>query len=76
MHFTVYLLSTLSDLEAERRAVQDPRGGQCIVRHSYRASEDALVESSSTTSPRVIPTGRRDGRVYLASDRRRRNHDS
>lgn len=42
---TVYLSSTLTDLEAERRAVQDALGDQCIVRHSYRASEEALVES-------------------------------
>jgi hypothetical protein len=43
--FTVYLSSTLKDLEPERRAVQDAWGDQCIVRHSYQASEDAVVES-------------------------------
>jgi hypothetical protein len=45
MPFTVYLSSTLKDLEAERKGVQDALGDECIVRHSYRASEDALVES-------------------------------
>ena len=45
MPFTVYLSSTLKDFEAERRAVQNALGDQCVVRHSYRASEDALVES-------------------------------
>jgi hypothetical protein len=45
MPFTVYLSSTLKDLEAERRGVQEALGDQCIVRHSYRASEDALVDS-------------------------------
>src|SRR5712691_3365068 len=45
MRFTVYLSSTLMDLEAERRGVQEALGDECIVRHSYRASEDALVDS-------------------------------
>ena len=45
MRFAVYLSSTLKDLEEERRAVQEALGDQCIVRHSYRASEQALVAS-------------------------------
>jgi formylglycine-generating enzyme required for sulfatase activity len=45
MSFTVYLSSTLKDLEEERRAVKEALGEQCVVRHSYRASEAALVES-------------------------------
>jgi formylglycine-generating enzyme required for sulfatase activity len=43
--FTVYLSSTLNDLADERRAVQEALADQCVVQHSYRASEDALVES-------------------------------
>jgi hypothetical protein len=45
MPFTVYLSSTLNDLESERRAVQDALRDLCVVKHSYGASEDALVES-------------------------------
>jgi hypothetical protein len=43
--YRVYLSSTLKDLEPERRAVQDALADQCIVRHSYSASEQELVES-------------------------------
>ena len=45
MGLTVYLSSTLNDLEAERKAVQEALGDLCVVKHSYRASEEALVES-------------------------------
>lgn len=45
MGYRVYLSSTLKDLEPERRAVQDALADQCIVRHSYSASEQELVES-------------------------------
>jgi formylglycine-generating enzyme required for sulfatase activity len=45
MPYTVYLSSTLADLEDERKAVQDALADQCVVKHSYRASEHALVES-------------------------------
>jgi formylglycine-generating enzyme required for sulfatase activity len=45
MPYTVYLSSTLNDLEAERQAVQQALGDECVVRHSYRASENALVKS-------------------------------
>lgn len=45
MLFTAYLSSTLRDLEAERRGVLDALSGECFVRQSYRASEDALVET-------------------------------
>ena len=45
MEYRVYLSSTLKDLAAERRAVQDALADQCIVRHSYSASEQELVAS-------------------------------
>jgi hypothetical protein len=41
----VYLSSTLNDLEAERRAVKDVLGGECVVKESYKANEGDLVES-------------------------------
>jgi hypothetical protein len=37
--------TTKKDLEAERAAVQDALKDICVVRHSYLASEDALVQS-------------------------------
>jgi formylglycine-generating enzyme required for sulfatase activity len=45
MSITVYLSSTLADLGPERRAVEDAFRGLCVVKQSYDASEDALVES-------------------------------
>ena len=45
MPFTVYLSSTLKDLEAERAAVRDVLGGDCAVKQSYDASEETLVQS-------------------------------
>ena len=45
MDFRVYLSSTLKDLEPERRAIQDALADQCVVKHSYTASEQELVES-------------------------------
>ncbi len=43
--FTVYLSSTLSDLDAERAAVTNILSDECVVKHSYGASEDNLVTS-------------------------------
>lgn len=41
----VYLSSTLNDLRAERDAVREVLGGECIVRESYVAGEQELVAS-------------------------------
>lgn len=69
MPFTVYLSSTLKDLEAERRGVQEALGDECIVRHSYRASEEALVDSCLSWPP--FHRGRRS-RCCAISDSPRR----
>jgi Domain of unknown function (DUF4062) len=45
MTFTLYLSSTLKNLEDERRAIQQALADQRVVKHSYGASEGALVES-------------------------------
>ena len=44
MALTVYLSSTLNDLEAEREAVQGVPGRKRAVKQSYGVSEQALVE--------------------------------
>jgi hypothetical protein len=41
----VYLSSTLNDLGEERLAIKDVFSGDCIVKESYKASEQELVES-------------------------------
>ena len=43
--FKVYLSSTLKDLVEERKAVEDALRDQCVVTHSYRASEDSVALS-------------------------------
>jgi len=43
--YKVYLSSTLKDLEPERAEVTAALGDECVVKHSYRASEDDLVTS-------------------------------
>ncbi|MEO8006128.1 MAG: DUF4062 domain-containing protein [Betaproteobacteria bacterium] len=43
--YTVYLSSTLKDLEAERDAVEEVLKGKYLVKQSYDASEDSLIES-------------------------------
>jgi len=45
MPYTVYLSSTLDDLEAERRAVLEALSDECAVKQSYTASTEALVKS-------------------------------
>ena len=45
MNYTVYLSSTLNDLGAEREGVRQALSDECVVKHSYQASEKALVES-------------------------------
>lgn len=45
MPYTVYLSSTLNDLKADRAKVKEVLGEDCVVRTSYRASEDELVTS-------------------------------
>jgi hypothetical protein len=41
----VYLSSTLNDLSAERQAVKEALGGECIVKESYIADERSVRES-------------------------------
>ena len=41
----VYLSSTLQDLEAEREAIKEVLGDECVVKHSYHAHERDLVAS-------------------------------
>lgn len=45
MNYTMYLSSTLTDLEAEREAVRQALSDECVIKHSYLASERALVDS-------------------------------
>ena len=45
MVYKAYLSSTLNDLEDERLAVREALSDQCVVNHSYRASEKEIVES-------------------------------
>src|SRR5262249_37565800 len=45
LNYTVYLSSTLKDLEDEREAVRQALSDECIIKHSYRASERDLVTS-------------------------------
>lgn len=45
MNYAVYLSSTLKDLEAEREAVRQALSDECVIKHSYLASERALVDS-------------------------------
>ncbi len=44
-NYTVYLSSTLKDLRDERTAILDVLGGKCIVKQSYGASEDSLIDT-------------------------------
>jgi hypothetical protein len=43
--YEVYLSSTLKDLENEREAVRQALSDECVVKHSYTASENAVVDS-------------------------------
>lgn len=43
--YRVYLSSTLKDLSAERDAVRKVLSGECVVKDSYRASENELIET-------------------------------
>jgi hypothetical protein len=45
MGYTAYLSSTLNDLQDERQAVREALSDQCVVSHSYGASEKEVVES-------------------------------
>lgn len=45
MNYTAYLSSTLKDLKDERDAVCEALSDECVVRHSYLASEEELIES-------------------------------
>jgi hypothetical protein len=45
MNYAAYLSSTLNDLKDERDAVRDALSDECVLRHSYLASEGELIES-------------------------------
>jgi hypothetical protein len=45
MAYTAYLSSTLNDLQDERLAVREDLSDQCVVSHSYGASEKEVLES-------------------------------
>ena len=45
MNYSVYLSSTLNDLQDERDAVRAALSDECVVKHSYLASEEELIGS-------------------------------
>src|SRR4051794_21098709 len=71
MAYTVYLSSTLTDLIAEREAVRQALSDECVVKHSYSASEDALIpsclEDVANCDAYICVLGLRYG--YIPSDR-------
>lgn len=45
MSYSIYLSSTLNDLADEREAIRKALSDECVVKHSYLASEKDLVSS-------------------------------
>jgi hypothetical protein len=64
----VYLSSTLNDLRAERQAVKDALGSECIVVESYTADERSLRESQSpdlSLDQCALETQRRECETFM-----------